>query len=251
MPLADGATAAPTPLAKRKGILRVHAADDIPTRRAIEGLLDSHTKRWTLESDDPGPGRPCPRLPIASDSGSGSAPRSCSRRCGDGLGPKLAEYSPPEAGERRVGANPVRVPTTLSALLTLWLSAHPGLRAGPRALRSRRCTGVARQLCRPIWPRSPGSRSHPAGRLLAHGDEQALIWRFNLESRQVEGRFGLVGARGLLRGDFEDIQVVGDRVFLVRSDGVIYEGRIAPNGKTSRGPSVGPRVSGRDARSRE
>ena len=49
----------------------------------------------------------------------------------------------------------------------------------------------------------------------------------------MEGRFGLVGAGGLVQGDFEDIQVVGDRVFLVTSDAVIYESRVVPDGMTA------------------
>ena len=40
---------------KRDGMLRVHASDDIPTRRLIEEVLDGHTKRWTVETDEPGP----------------------------------------------------------------------------------------------------------------------------------------------------------------------------------------------------
>jgi hypothetical protein len=40
--------------ARREGILRVHAADDIPTRREVEAVLDTHAKRWVFESDDRG-----------------------------------------------------------------------------------------------------------------------------------------------------------------------------------------------------
>jgi hypothetical protein len=39
---------------RRDGMLRVHAADDIPTRREIEEVLDEHAKSWMLESDDRG-----------------------------------------------------------------------------------------------------------------------------------------------------------------------------------------------------
>jgi hypothetical protein len=39
---------------RRNGMLRVHAADDIPTRREIEEVLDEHAKRWAFESDDRG-----------------------------------------------------------------------------------------------------------------------------------------------------------------------------------------------------
>lgn len=40
--------------ARREGILRVHAADDIPTRREVEAVLDAYTKDWVFESDDRG-----------------------------------------------------------------------------------------------------------------------------------------------------------------------------------------------------
>jgi Domain of unknown function (DUF4956) len=39
---------------RRNGMLRVHAADDIPTRREIEEVIDEHAKRWVFESDDRG-----------------------------------------------------------------------------------------------------------------------------------------------------------------------------------------------------
>lgn len=72
----------------------------------------------------------------------------------------------------------------------------------------------------------------PDGRLLAHGDEQALIWILDPKTRQVEGRFGLVGPAGLLRADFEDLQVLEDRLFLLTSDAEIYESRIGADGAT-------------------
>jgi hypothetical protein len=39
---------------RRDGVLRVHAADDIPTRREIEEVIDEHAKSWVFESDDRG-----------------------------------------------------------------------------------------------------------------------------------------------------------------------------------------------------
>jgi hypothetical protein len=92
MPLGPGA-ATPPPPPKREGILRVHAGDDIPTRRAIEEFLESHTKRWTLESDDPGPdGLPtltyCIRLKKRIDS------EALLEALRGRLGPMLAEYTP-------------------------------------------------------------------------------------------------------------------------------------------------------------
>jgi hypothetical protein len=73
----------------------------------------------------------------------------------------------------------------------------------------------------------------PDGEVLAHGDERAVIWRFDPRTRRPTGRFGLAGRRGVLRGDFEDIAVVGDRLFLVASSGEIVEGRAAPDGQTT------------------
>jgi hypothetical protein len=93
MPLGPGAAPATPPPPKREGILRVHAADDIPTRRAIEEFLDGHTKRWSLESDDPGPdGLPaltyCIRLKKRIDS------EALLEALRGRLGPRLAEYTP-------------------------------------------------------------------------------------------------------------------------------------------------------------
>ena len=74
----------------------------------------------------------------------------------------------------------------------------------------------------------------PDGQLLAHGDEHGIVWRYDLESRRAEGRFGLGDDRRVLQGDFEDIAVVGERLFLVTGAGAIYEGRIAPDGQVGR-----------------
>jgi len=96
MPLAHDAPAPPAPPAKREGILRVHATDDIPTRRAIEGLLDSHTKRWTLESGDPGPdGLPTLTYSIRLKKKIGS--EELLEELRGRLGPELAEYPPNES----------------------------------------------------------------------------------------------------------------------------------------------------------
>jgi hypothetical protein len=68
------------------------------------------------------------------------------------------------------------------------------------------------------------------GRLLAHGDEQGTIWQIDPASGDVLKRFGFGSHGRLLHGDFEDIQVVGERIFLVTSAGRIFEGREAQNG---------------------
>jgi len=70
------------------------------------------------------------------------------------------------------------------------------------------------------------------GRLLAHGDEQAVIYQIDMARGPVK-RFGIGGAGGPILGDFEDIQVVGDRIFLVTSDGEIIEGREGADGATA------------------
>jgi hypothetical protein len=78
----------------------------------------------------------------------------------------------------------------------------------------------------------------PGGRLYAHGDELALIYRLDPRSGRVLGWFAVaptgrepnLGKRqkgaarmGAVAGDFEDIAIVGDRFFLVSSNGVLLE----------------------------
>jgi hypothetical protein len=75
----------------------------------------------------------------------------------------------------------------------------------------------------------------PSGQLLAHGDERAVIWHFDPVRRQTSARFGLRSRGRLLRGDFEDIALVGERLFLMTEAGEIFEGRAAPDGTV--GPS--------------
>jgi uncharacterized protein YjiK len=72
----------------------------------------------------------------------------------------------------------------------------------------------------------------PDGRLLAHGDEQAVVYQIDLASGRPVKRFGIGGPGGPLLGDFEDIQVVGDRIFLVTSKGEIVEAREGGDGET-------------------
>jgi len=79
-----------------------------------------------------------------------------------------------------------------------------------------------------------GLATTASGQLLAHGDERAVIWRFDPIRRHTLARFGLRGRGRLLRGDFEDIALAGERLFLVTEAGEIFEGRAAPDG------AVGP-----------
>jgi hypothetical protein len=70
------------------------------------------------------------------------------------------------------------------------------------------------------------------GRLLAHGDERAIIYQIDFPNGKMVKRFAIGDAGGPLLGDFEDIQVVGDRVFLVTSAGVLLEAKEGRDGET-------------------
>lgn len=70
------------------------------------------------------------------------------------------------------------------------------------------------------------------GRLLAHGDETAMVYQIDWPSGKVVKRFGVGSGRSPLLGDFEDIQVVGDRLFLVTSDGELVEAKEGADGET-------------------
>jgi hypothetical protein len=80
---------------KRDGILRVHAADDLATRRAVEEVLDECTKRWTLDSDGRGEnGLPTLTYQVRLKKRCDSA--ELLAKLQDRLGPELAHYTPAE-----------------------------------------------------------------------------------------------------------------------------------------------------------
>jgi hypothetical protein len=81
--------------AKREGMLRVHVADDIPTRRLIEEVLDSHTKRWELETDDPGPDK-LPTLTYCVRLKKRIPAETLLEALHERLGPELTEFAPKE-----------------------------------------------------------------------------------------------------------------------------------------------------------
>jgi hypothetical protein len=68
------------------------------------------------------------------------------------------------------------------------------------------------------------------GRLLGHGDEEAVISQIDPADGAPLERFAFTGPHGVLHGDFEDIQVVGERIFLVTGGGELYEGRQRADG---------------------
>jgi len=59
------------------------------------------------------------------------------------------------------------------------------------------------------------------GRLFAHDDERAVIYQINPENGDIIKNFyfGLI----VKKGDFEDIEIVGDDFYMVTSNGIIYK----------------------------
>jgi hypothetical protein len=82
------------------------------------------------------------------------------------------------------------------------------------------------------------------GRLLAHGDERAVIFQIDPADGAPLERFSFTGRHGVLHGDFEDIQVVGERIFLVTSGGEIYEGRERADGGSVEAVRLGGGLEG-------
>ena len=66
-----------------------------------------------------------------------------------------------------------------------------------------------------------GLAATPDGRLFVHDDERARVYEIDRGSGDILKRID-VGPGGI-RGDFEGIAVVGDRFFMVESDGTLYE----------------------------
>jgi uncharacterized protein YjiK len=60
----------------------------------------------------------------------------------------------------------------------------------------------------------------PDGRVFAHGDEEGTVYQVDAGSGRITGRFSLDGRPA---DDFEDIAIVGERFFLVTSEGRLLE----------------------------
>jgi uncharacterized protein YjiK len=73
-----------------------------------------------------------------------------------------------------------------------------------------------------------GLASTGDGRVLGHGDERAVVAEIDPWRGTVTKAFSL--GRAPMRGDFEGIALVGDRLFLVTSDGRLFETREGANG---------------------
>lgn len=85
----------------------------------------------------------------------------------------------------------------------------------------------------------------PDERLLAHNDEEAVVFDLDLRDGSVAGRFQLADLDRPVAGDFEGIAAAGGRIWLVTSAGRLYE-----SGEGADGASVLFRVhatgAGRD-----
>ena len=66
----------------------------------------------------------------------------------------------------------------------------------------------------------------PNGQLLAHGDEQGIVVVLDPRSGLITSRFQLKGG---VHGDFEGITVVGNDIFMMQSNGRIFQFRQGAN----------------------
>ncbi len=61
------------------------------------------------------------------------------------------------------------------------------------------------------------------GRLLAHNDEEGIVFEIDVARGEVREAFELWDSRGRLDDDFEGIAVTGEHVYLLSSEGRLYE----------------------------
>ena len=71
----------------------------------------------------------------------------------------------------------------------------------------------------------------PKGRLFAHDDERGTVHEIDRATGELDKRFSIGDPP--LRGDFEGLAVVGERFFLVTSEGLLHEFREAGDRETS------------------
>ena len=85
----------------------------------------------------------------------------------------------------------------------------------------------ASPIARWILPREMGEVSGLAltgdGRLLAHGDEWGEVYVIDPRGGALLKRFSIGVTGGATRADFEGITVAGERIFMVASNGLLYE----------------------------
>jgi len=72
----------------------------------------------------------------------------------------------------------------------------------------------------------------PDGRLLGHEDQHAIVYELDWRAGRLVKAFAL--GEPTVRGDFEGIAVAGDRLFLVTSNGRVFEAREGGDGERVR-----------------
>ena len=75
-----------------------------------------------------------------------------------------------------------------------------------------------------------GLAADSAGRIFAHGDEEAVVYQLDPANHRVVKKFSF--GRPAVRGDFESIALVGGQVVLATSDGVLYSGPEGADGES-------------------
>jgi uncharacterized protein YjiK len=75
-----------------------------------------------------------------------------------------------------------------------------------------------------------GLAADGAGRLFAHGDEEAIVYQLDPADHEVVKKFSF--GRPAARGDFESIALLNGQVVLATSDGVLYIGREGADGES-------------------
>ena len=232
---------------KRDGILRVHAADDLATRRTVEEVLDECTKRWTLDSDGRGEnGFPTLTYQVRLKKRCESA--ELLAKLQDRLGPELAQYSSggvTGTGDERLMRRGTVGSLAAAAALLLLAGRSAAQGSGALAHYDLRGSGDSRVELGKGLAELSGLAFTADGRLLGHGDEKAVISQIDPADGAPLEQFTFTGPHGVLHGDFEDIQVVGERIFLVTSGGEVYEGRERCGRRGCRGRTAQRRARGR------
>lgn len=102
-----------------------------------------------------------------------------------------------------------------------------------RSLATRDSTDRTKAIARWIMPKTlselSGFTLTPDGRLLAHGDEHAKIAEIDYRRGVIVKQFTL--GKPAVKGDFEAIASVDDRLYLLESNGTLYEFREGKDGE--------------------
>ena len=127
-----------------------------------------------------------------------------------------------------------RIACLLIGGLTVWSGCRPTPAAELSARVQRLTASLASEGDDPasplaLWilPREMGEVSGLAvtsdGRLLAHGDEWGQVYVIDPRGGALLKRFSIGATAGETRADFEGITVVGKRIFMIASNGMLYE----------------------------